>query len=54
MGHYVKIKKKFYISCVINFMHNLNNIVTIARIASDSGVKAGGAQSLQKKIMGYA
>lgn len=52
MGQYVK--KKFYIICMINFMHNLNNIVTVARIASGCDVKAGGAWSLQKKIMGYA
>lgn len=39
---------------MINFMHNLSNIVKIARRASGCDVKAGGAQSLQKKIKGYA
>lgn len=54
--HYGPIckKKKIYIVCMINFMHNLSNIVKIARRASGCDVKAGGAQSLQKKIKGYA
>lgn len=53
MDHYLK-KKYIYITCMINFMHSFINIVTIARIASGCDVKSGGAQSLQKKIIGYA
>lgn len=39
---------------MINLIHSFSNIVTTARIASGCDVKAGGAQSLQTKIMGYA
>lgn len=54
--HYGPLFKKIYIyiTCMINLMHSIINIVTIARIASGCDVKSGGAQSLQKKIIGYA
>lgn len=53
MGHYLK-KEKFFIACMINLIHHFSNIVRTARIASGCDVKAGGAESLQKQIMGYA
>lgn len=35
-------------------MHNLSNTMIIVKIASASDGNEGGAQSLQKKIVGYA
>jgi len=36
-----------------NFMRKLSNIVITVRIASDSDVQAGGAQSLPKKMISF-